>query len=98
MATVSLKRKNIDLPVETLQKLSLMAVAQGKSLKAYIEKILNDKANGISVEVKDNPSPSADAWFDSPENIAEIEQGIKELKQGKGKSFSMEEIKKILGV
>lgn len=98
MATVSLKRKNIDLPVETLQKLSLMAVAQGKSLKAYIEKILNDKANGISVEVKDNPSPSADAWFDNPENIAEIEQGIKELKQGKGKSFSMEEIKKILGV
>ena len=34
----AIKRKNIDLPVETLQKLSLMAVAQGKSLKAYIEK------------------------------------------------------------
>lgn len=36
MATsAQLKRKNIDLPIDTLQKLSLMAVAQGKSLKAY---------------------------------------------------------------
>ena len=36
----TLKRKNIDLPVDTLKKLSLMAVAQGKSLKAYIEQVL----------------------------------------------------------
>ena len=41
MATaLNIKRKNIDLPVETLQKLSVMAVAQGKSLKKYIEAVL----------------------------------------------------------
>lgn len=33
------RRKNIDLPTDTLQKLSLMAMSQGKSLKAYIEYI-----------------------------------------------------------
>lgn len=35
METVALqkKRKNIDLPVETLQKLSIMAASQGKSLR-----------------------------------------------------------------
>lgn len=33
METVALqkKRKNIDLPVETLQKLSIMAASQGKA-------------------------------------------------------------------
>lgn len=44
----TLKRKNIDLPVDTLKKLSIMAVAQGKSLKAYIEQLLISKANSIN--------------------------------------------------
>ncbi len=35
-----------------------MAVAQGKSLKAYIEQVLISKANGITIEVSVNPSPS----------------------------------------
>ena len=45
----TLKRKNIDLPVDTLKKLSLMAVAQGKSLKAYIDKWFDDPVNMESV-------------------------------------------------
>lgn len=42
MSTIALerKRKNIDLPIETLQKLSIMAASQGKSLKAFIENLL----------------------------------------------------------
>lgn len=51
----TIKRKNIDLPVEVLQKLSLLAVAQGRSLKAFIEQLLIAKANSISVEVHENP-------------------------------------------
>ena len=44
MATsLNIKRKNIDLPVDTLQKLSIMAVAQGKSLKNFIETVLISK-------------------------------------------------------
>ena len=51
MATaLNIKRKNIDLPVETLQKLSIMAVAQGKSLKKYIETLLISKADSLTVE------------------------------------------------
>ena len=58
MATaLNIKRKNIDLPVETLQKLSIMAAAHGRSLKNYIETILINKANSISVEVSENPRP-----------------------------------------
>lgn len=62
MKAVSLqkKRKNIDLPVETLQKLSIMAASQGESLKAFIEKILIKKADSVSVEVSTNPSPSGE--------------------------------------
>lgn len=99
MATsLNVKRKNIDLPVETMQKLSIMAAAQGRSLKKYIETILIAKANTVNIEVSENPSPSGDPWFDNPENMAELQEGMAEMKAGKGKSYSIEEIRSILGV
>lgn len=99
MATsLNIKRKNIDLPVETLQKLSMMAVAQGKSLKNYIETILISKANSVTIEVSENPSPSGDSWFNDPENIASVKQGIAEMKAGKGRAYTIDEIKELLGV
>lgn len=83
MATaLNVKRKNIDLPVETLQKLSIMAVAQGKSLKNYIETLLISKANSVTVEVIENPSPSGDTWFDDPDNMASVKRGIEQMKRG----------------
>ena len=94
----TLKRKNIDLPVEVLQKLSLLAVAQGRSLKAFIEQLLIAKANSISVEVHENPSPSGDKWFESPENLASVRRGIQEMNEGQGEAYTMDEIKRRLGV
>ena len=99
MATaLNIKRKNIDLPVDTLQKLSIMAVAQGKSLKNYIETLLITKANSISVEVSENPSPSGDAWFNDPDNMASVKRGIAEMESGKGRAYSMDEIRNLLDV
>ncbi|MDE6533103.1 MAG: hypothetical protein K2M27_06190 [Muribaculaceae bacterium] len=99
MATsLNIKRKNIDLPVDTLQKLSIMAVAQGKSLKNFIETVLISKANTLAIEVSENPSPSGDPWFNDPENIASLNRGIAELKAGKGRAYSMDEIRELLGV
>jgi ribosomal protein S8E len=99
MATaINIKRKNIDLPVETLQKLSIMAVAQNRSLKNYIETILINKANSVSVKVSENPSPSGDSWFEDPENMASVHRGIEEMKAGKGRAYTMDEIRTLLGV
>lgn len=99
MATaLNIKRKNIDLPIETMQKLSIMAIAQGKSLKNYIETILISKADSLSIQVTENPSPSGDIWFNDPENIASVKKGIHEMETGQGKVYSMEEIKKLLDV
>ena len=94
----TIKRKNIDLPVEVLQKLSIMAVAHGRSLKAYIEQILIAKANSISVEVHENPSPSGDKWFDKPENMESVHRGIQEMSEGQGRAYTMDEIRERLGV
>lgn len=100
MATIAVekKRKNIDLSVDTLKKLSIMAASQGKSVKAFIENILETKANSLSVEVSTNPSPSGDPWFDDPENMASVMRGIEEAKQGKAKVYTIDEIKNMLGV
>ncbi len=99
MATaLNIKRKNIDLPIDTLQKLSLMAVAQGKSLKKYIESILITKANSVVVEVSENPSPSGDTWFNEPENIASIKRGMDDIKAGRSRAYSMDEIRELLDV
>ncbi|MDE7472631.1 MAG: hypothetical protein K2M68_03500 [Muribaculaceae bacterium] len=96
--TLNIKRKNIDLPADTLQKLSLMAVAQGKSLKNYIETILIAKANSVTVEVSENPSPSDDPWFNDPQNMESVKRGVAEMKAGKGKAYTMEELRDMLGV
>ena len=93
-----IKRKNIDLPIEAFQKLSLMAVAQGRSLKAYIEQILINKANSISIEVHENPSPSGDEWFENADNMESVNRGIQEMKEGQGRAYTMDEIRKSLGV
>ena len=102
MATMTLekKRKNIDLPVDVLQRLSVLAASQGKSLKAFIEHLLVVKANSISVEVLENPSPSGDSFFEDVENMAEISARVKAHKAGKTKSAiklkSAEEIKSFI--
>ena len=102
MATMTLekKRKNIDLPVDVLQRLSVLAASQGKSLKAFIEHLLVVKANSISVEVLENPSPSGDSFFEDAENMAEISAREKAHKAGKTKSAikrkSAEEIKSFI--
>jgi hypothetical protein len=94
----TIKRKNIDLPVDVLQKLSMMAVAQGRSLKAYIEQLLIAKANSFSIEVHENPSPSGDEWFENAENLDSVRRGIQEMNEGKGKTFTTDEIRDRLGV
>ena len=100
MATIVIekKRKNIDLSVDTLKKLSIMAASQGKSLKAFIENLLETKANSLNVEVSTNPSPSGDPWFDDPENMASVMRGIEDAKQGRAKVYTIDDIKNLLGV
>ncbi len=95
---VVLKRKNIDLPVDILQKLSLVAISQSKSLKAYIEDILISKANSISVSLNDSPSPSGDKWFDNPENMQSVNRGRNDVLHGRTKVYSMDDVKNVLGV
>jgi hypothetical protein len=53
MNTITLtnkKRKNIDLSEETFRALSVLASANGKNLKLYIETILNDEAKMLNEE------------------------------------------------
>ena len=58
MATaLTLKRKNIDLPIEAWQKLSILAAANGMSLKKYVESILIDYANSINIDITKSPKP-----------------------------------------
>lgn len=83
--SITEEKKNIDLPIETLQKLSIMAASQGKSVKAFIEYILVSKADTLKIEVS-NPSPSNDAYFANPANLAEVEERVKEHKEGKTKA------------
>lgn len=100
MATIAIekKRKNIDLSVDTLKKLSIMAASQGKSVKAFIENLLETKANSLSIEVSTNPSPSGDPWFDDPENMASVMRGIEDAKQGIVTAYTIDDIKNLLGV
>lgn len=91
------KRKSIDLPMETIQKLSAMAVANGKTLKAFIEDTVISAAEHLHPSQPANPSPSGDKWFADPANIDSVKRGIADKKAGRCKPFSTSEIKDILG-
>jgi hypothetical protein len=47
---INKKRKNIDLPEETFRALSVLAAANGKNLKVFIETILVDEARMLAEE------------------------------------------------
>lgn len=93
------KRKNIDLPSDAWKKLSIMAAAQGKSLKAFVESLLMAKADTLALEVVApespvsaknrpyaNPSPSGDWYFEDADNVQEVEKRAKAYRQGKSKN------------
>lgn len=50
MGTTSFKRKIIDIPEDTFRNLSIMAAAEGRNLKSFIENILISKAKVLSDE------------------------------------------------
>ncbi len=50
MSTVSVKRKLIDIPDDTFRKLSIMAAAEGNSLKSFIENLLIAEASFVNDE------------------------------------------------
>lgn len=92
------KRKNIDLPLDAWKKLSIMAAAQGKSLKAFVEGVLLAKADALTLEVVaserpasakcrpyDNPSPSGDLYFEDAGNRAELRERVEYYQKGESK-------------
>lgn len=93
---VTLKRKNIDLPSDVLQKLSIMAACQSKSLKAFIESVLVHTANSVNIEISENPSPSGDTWWNDPRNVAAVNRGLEDLKNKRGKEYSKDDIENLL--
>lgn len=89
---LTLKRKNIDLPSDVVERLTVLASKSGESLKSYMERILTSKA------CENNPSPSGDSWFDNEENLQEVMKGIQEIDRGKGSLYTASEVHELLGV
>ena len=70
---------------------------------AFNEKIALKSKKGIveltpSKEIRLNPSPSNDPWFDNPHNMEELMRAKAELRSGKAELISWKEAKKKLGL
>ena len=87
-----LKRKVIHLSADVLERLAEMAKCSGKTRKWYMESILTLKASKNSV------SPSNDPWFDDERNIKMVQEGIEQLKAGRGKIYTADELKSRFGL
>lgn len=61
-------------------------------------RLLNLSKSSISVDVNENPSPSGDPWFNDPENMASVKRGMEDIKVGRCRAYSVDEIRKLLGV
>lgn len=87
--------KSCDSAIYKMKKLKMRF---SPTLNASIKQLSMAKANSVSVEVDENPSPSGDKWFESPENLESVRRGIQEMSEGQGEAFTMDEIKRRLGV
>lgn len=87
----------------------LVSVTEFRSnLKKYLEIALTEKvalkSNGVvyeitpSKEIRVNPSPSNDPYFDDPRNLEAIERGIADVKAGRVSKVSLDNIKEMLGL
>ena len=70
---------------------------------AFSERVALKSKKGIielspSTEIRLNPSPSGDPWFDNPHNMAELNRAIAEHRSGKSVTIPWEEAKKELGL
>ncbi|MFI3280279.1 MAG: hypothetical protein SNG49_08995 [Rikenellaceae bacterium] len=68
---------------------------------AVTEKIAVKSPSGIfsitpCEEIRTNPSPSNDPWFDVPENMASVERGIADAEAGRVQKW--EDVKEQLGL
>ncbi len=81
----------------TIRMESIWSLLQPLSLSN--RKWLIDKLqDSVRVEEADLPSPSGDKWFDDSANMQSVQQGIADMKQGRTKQYSMDDIKTVLGV
>lgn len=87
----------------------LVSVTEFRSnLKKYLDIALTEKvalkSNGVvyeitpSKEIRVNPSPSNDPYFDDPRNLEALDKAIAEVKSGKSKLTPWEDVKKELGI
>lgn len=70
---------------------------------AFTEKIALKSKNGIieltpNTEIRVNPSPSNDPYFDDPRNIEAVKQGMQDIKEGRTTRVSLDDIKSMLGL
>jgi hypothetical protein len=96
-ATIQTTRKNLDISNEVLRCAKIAAANAGISVKRYLENLLELHVPKIEIRKKHvNPSPSGDPWFDDPENIKMLEQADQEIREGKLRKMSVEEINRVL--
>lgn len=70
---------------------------------AFTEKIALKSKHGIielvpNKDIRVNPSPSNDPWFDDPRNLAELDKGVEQLKAGRVGQVTLDELKEKLGL
>ena len=68
-----------------LAELEHVVIKRGKKL---VSLVVSDKLP--------NPSPSEDKWFDKPDNLKHVLQGIQEAKEGATKKYTIEQIRALL--
>ncbi len=60
--------------------------------------LIDKLQDSVRMEETDSPSPSGDKWFGDSANMQSVQQGIADMKQGRTKKYSMDDIKTVLGV
>lgn len=89
---------SLELPLGTVEKLSALALADGKNMRSYIENLLNLHAEREQLKFREHPSPSGDEWWTAHKNCAMVHDGIEDMNSGRLTPYSVDDIKMKLGL
>lgn len=90
----------ITLSPEVYQQVETYAQAHNLSIAEVTERAF-DKLFRSSKRARareDNPSPSGDPWWNDPRNVAIVERGLEQSRQGLSREITMEELRLKLGL
>lgn len=89
---------SVMVPAPVLHQFYDCASARRQDVNELVSDLLEEELRREDERRAKSMSPSGDPWFDDPENVAAVMEGLEDAKAGRVQAYTLEELKEMLGL